>query len=141
KRDHLSPEEVAKTYKQIERLLEPSGDKPIEQAEKNKLALEVMRHVAHPQDISQGSYNTCNVTTVETRTYTRQPSEAAKLVADVALTGQYTAHDGTVVAVSPKAHGQSKLDLPTPDGTRDHASEIFQVTAVNIHYAQENAKT
>jgi hypothetical protein len=139
KRDGLSQDEILKTYQQIDRINGATGDKPLSPLERQHIAQEVMHQAADPTDISQGYHNTCNVTAVETRTYTRDPAAAAKLVADVALTGEYHAADGTVVKVDPTAHDQSK-NWPPIDGQRTHASEIFEVTAVNIHYAQENKK-
>jgi hypothetical protein len=139
KRDGLSQDEILKTYQQIERVNAATGAKPLSPLERQHIAQEVMHQAAVPTDISQGFHDTCNVTAVECRTYTRDPAAAAKLVADVALTGEYHAPDGTVVKVDPSAHDQSKT-WPPRDGQRTHASEIFEVTAVNIHYAQENAK-
>ncbi len=139
-RDNLSPTEIAKTYKEIDRLLEAKGDKPLKSEQRRDLAEQVMRQVADPTTIDQGQHNTCNMATVESRMYSRNPSDAAKLVADVALTGQYVASDGSKVRVNPGAHGESR-NRNTLDGQRSHASEIFQVTAVNLHIHQENRKT
>jgi hypothetical protein len=139
-RDNLSPAEIAKTYKEIDRLLEAKGDKPLKPEQRKDLAEQIMRQVADPTTIDQGHHNTCNMATVESRMYTRNPSDAAKLVADVALTGQYVASDGSKVRVNPGAHGESR-NRNTLDGQRSHASEIFQVTAVNLHINQENRKT
>ena len=136
----LSPEQIRDTYKEISKLMEtPDGkDVPIKAGDRVKLAEQVMRQAAHPTDISQGEYNTCNVTTVETRTYTRSPADAARLVADVATTGKYKSNGDPPVAVavdaeSLKRHGQSTNDTPA-DGKRTYASQIFEVTAVNLHY-------
>jgi hypothetical protein len=78
--------------------------------------------------------------TVEVKTYTKQPAAAAKLVVDVATTGKYTTTDGVTVEIDPTPHGQSKNDVKY-DGARSHASEIFQVTGVNLHLTIENNKT
>ncbi|CAN5521502.1 hypothetical protein BH11CYA1_BH11CYA1_03350 [soil metagenome] len=139
-RDKLSPTEIAKTYKEIDRLLEAKGDKPLKPEQRKDLAEQIMRQAADPTSIAQGQHNTCNMATVETRMYTRNPSDAARLVADVALTGQYVASDGRRVHVNPGAHDEAR-NRNTTDGDRSHASEIFQVTAVNLHIDQENRKT
>ncbi|HEY9755984.1 MAG TPA: hypothetical protein V6C97_12530 [Oculatellaceae cyanobacterium] len=138
-KDGLSPKEVADTYKQAERLLEAKDDQLLPEEQRQRLAAEVILHAAHPNEIDQGYYNTCNVTCLEKLIYSKHPSDAAKLVADVALTGQYRAKDGTVVNLEPTPHNDSKK-YPPALGTRDHASEIFQVTAVNIHYQQTNSR-
>jgi hypothetical protein len=135
-KDGLSPAEVIETYKQLERMMEAQGDKPLSEEERLRVAAQVMHRAANPTETNQASHNTCSVASLEVRTYSKHPSDAAKLVADVSLTGQYIAKDGTVVHQAPNYHGGLGSKYP-----RDHASEIFQVTAVNIHYAQENAKT
>jgi hypothetical protein len=100
-RDKLSPTETAKTYKEIDRLLEAKGDKPLKPEQRKDLAEQIIRQAADPTIIDQGGHNTCNMATVETRMYTRNPSDAARLVTDVALTGQYVATDGRRVRVNP----------------------------------------
>ena len=125
-RDNLSPTEIAKTYKEIDRLLEAKGDKPLKPEQRKDLAEQIMRHAANPTSIDQGAHSTCSMATVETRMYTRNPSDAARLVADVALTGQYVATDGRRVRINPGAHNESR-NSTTNDGERSHASEIFQM--------------
>lgn len=139
-RDKLSPTEIAKTYKEIDRLLEAKGDKPLKPEQRKDLAEQIIRQAADPTTIDQGGHNTCNMATVETRMYTRNPSDAARLVTDVALTSQYVATDGRRVRVNPGAHDEAR-NPTTIDGERSHASEIFQVTGVNLHIDQENRKT
>lgn len=139
KKDGLAHADVAVTYREIQRLTNATGETPLTSLERNHLAQQVLHQAAIPTSIDQGQYNTCNITTVEARCYTRTPAQAARLVADVALTGEYrSTHDGTVVKQDPKAHTQSKI-WPTPDGSRSHASEIFQVTATNLYYVKHNA--
>ncbi|MBP9094371.1 LysM peptidoglycan-binding domain-containing protein [bacterium] len=139
-RDNLSPTEIAKTYKEIDRLLEAKGDTPLKPEQRKNLAEQIIRQAADPSTIDQGAHSTCSMATVETRMYTRNPSDAARLVADVALTGQYVATDGRRVRINPGAHNESR-NSTTNDGERSHASEIFQVTGVNLHIDQENRKT
>lgn len=139
KRDGLAPADVTVTYKELQRLTSATGEKPLTPLERTRIAQQVMYQLAVPTSIDQGFHNTCNVTTVEARTYTRTPYQAVRLVADVALNGEYRANDGTVVKLDPKAHGDSKT-WPQLEGQRCHASEIFQVTAVNLHYAKYNAE-
>lgn len=133
----LSPQEVSKFYSETSRLLESKGDQPVSQKDRVVLAEQLMDQAAHPTHIDQGYHNSCNVTTVESRVYTRNPSEAAKMVADVATTGQYTARDGTVVTVPPGSLKQDSEAQGNPPayGDRSYASQVFQVTAVNLHHA------
>lgn len=140
----LPPDEVAQTYHEIGRLLEEKGNQGLSDRSRTRLALGVMRNAADPTSNDQGGYDTCNVTTVENRLYTREPSAAAKLVADVAATGTYTARDGTHVTIdraSLSAHGEAALNGARGSNERQYASQIFQVTAVNIGYAQFNEST
>jgi hypothetical protein len=133
----VSTQEVAETYRQLDRLLIPGGFLP----EKSRLMLakQVLQHAAEPTNINNGQHKTCNVTTVEARLYTKYPSVAAKLVADIAVTGQYSASDGTKVAPpanSLKPDDESKWEDPL-DGKRNYASHVFQVTAVNVHWQRQ----
>jgi hypothetical protein len=140
-KDHLSPQEVQKTYKEVDRLLEAEGNQPLKPEQRKHLAEQVMKQAGHPQLIDQGQHNTCAVANgVESRMYTRNPSDAAKLVTDVATTGQYTTKEGRTIQIDAKPHGESTWN-PTPDGSRTHASEIFQLTAVNIKVDKENQST
>lgn len=133
-RDGLSDEEVARTYREVSRMLNETGSDPLDQQTRENLARQVMEQAAKPTTIDQGEFRTCNVTTVETRTYTRNPSEAARMVADMAIDGRYVSRDGRhVVEGDPSAKtDQARNYPPNPDGQRSHASEIFQVTATNL---------
>lgn len=133
----LSGEEIARTYKETERLLTTVGDNPIKAEDRVKLAEQVMAQCASPKSIDQGQHQTCNMTTVECTVYTNHPSDAARLVADIAITGQYTAKDGTQVNVSPEAADKEAIKNPPGDGDRSQASQIFQVAAVNLYYQKQ----
>ncbi|HEY9868633.1 MAG TPA: hypothetical protein V6D08_05665 [Candidatus Obscuribacterales bacterium] len=141
--------EMAKTYREIRTLME-APDNPdlpmIKEKDRVMLATQVMHQAADPTDVSQGAYNTCNVATIEARTYTKSPSEAARLVREVATTGKYRTNGDPPIEVEvPKGslekHGQSKDGHTPGENHRSYASQIFEVTAVNIHYTKENAKT
>lgn len=132
---HLRPHEVAETYSQISRLMEAEGNQPFSPEQRLRLAEQVMHQAAEPTSINQGGHPTCNVATIESRTYTRSPSDAARLVADVATTGEFRGADGTVVR--PDTTSLS----PDNDALRSHASQVFQVTAVNLHWARVREQT
>lgn len=138
--DKKAKEEVAETYKEIRKILEAQNNPNTKLTEKDRvrIAEQVMSQAANPQSIDQGTHPTCNVSTVETRTYTDDPSKAAKLVADVATTGEYSTPTNPPVKVkvdteSLKAHNGADKN-PLPDGSRSHASQIFQVTTINAYY-------
>jgi hypothetical protein len=112
-----------------------------------------MFQAAYPHSIDQGFNGTCNVTTVEKRIFVRNPSEAARLIADVAETGRYVTRDGIEIdmsrvpgALSPDKESRTALaktfstdesDVKI-DNRRTYASQIFETTAVNIRWANSS---
>jgi|GEM_PF-749838 len=140
KRDGLSDQVMDDTYDNVRRLLEFEGETPTTAEQRERLAEQVMTQAANTNLIDQGHHNTCNMNTVEVRTYTRNPDDASRLVADVATTGKYTTTDGIEVTIDPTPHNDSKSERRW-DGDRSHASEIFQVTAANVRLEQDNRKT
>ncbi len=139
----LPAHEVAATYRQIERLLDAPDNPAIPEITADvriRLAQEIMEQTAVPTSINQGNHDTCSVTTVEARTYTRNPSAAARLVTDIATTGVYrTAGAPQVeVRVDPSRIAPDQISAEDAGESRSRASQIFQVTAVNIHYTIEN---
>jgi len=138
----ISPTEVVSTLRQVGRLFGNEGKSALSPALRRELAEQVLHHAADPTAIDQGKYNTCNITTIEARTFTRCPASAAKLIADVALDGAYVspgtglrvAYTGSL-ADSRRPHGEAK-NHPPIDGQRSFASQIFQVTGVNLYYQQ-----
>ncbi len=133
---HMSPEQVAKTYENLNRLISHEGDQPIPHDQKVHIAEDVINQAADPKTIDQGYHETCNVTTVESRAYTRDPAEASRIVADLATTGQVTYKDGTTVTMpaNSMAPDGEASNHPAGYGDRSHASQLFQVAAVNSYY-------
>jgi len=134
----LSQAEVDKTYAQISRLIE--SDKSItgiSQDQRIKIAEQVMYAVAHPTETDQGNHNTCGAASLESKLLTTNPSEVAKLIADVTITGEYHSKTGktihpnlaTLTATNPDGHD---YDYPPKSGSMDQAGRIFQVTAVTM---------
>lgn len=135
-------EEMANTYHQIARLFDPQlSFVPRERL--GQLAEEMICQAAHPTTIDQGGHGTCNVTTVESRTYTLYPSVATEVVADIALRGSHTATDGTIVNFDSESLVPDKeaIKYPRVDGERSFASQLFQVYAVKLRYENENKQT
>lgn len=127
--------EIAKTYKEVSRLLNPQGGTVVDTRKLGALAMDVMHQASDPRKVNQGDRNTCTLASLESRIYTRHPSEAARLVADVATTGNYTTADGNRISVDrasvnmfPKHWRDSVSD---ESNARSHASQIFQLTAAN----------
>ncbi len=141
---HLSDEEVAKTYREISRVLEAKGTQPMDDRKRVRVALGIMAMAAEPTSNDQGSHNTCNVTAIENRLFTREPSSAAKLIADVATTGKYVAADGTTVKLdrgSFSTHGEEANNAPRGTNERNYASQLFDVASVNLVLVKHNEAT
>lgn len=134
----ITQNELLETYKQVGRIVDGEGSTLLNQAERNALAVQVMDQAGNPKSIDQGLHATCTVTALESRIYTRHPEVAAKLVADVALKGEYTDAQGISIKQSPKTVDPESIEHPMEDNRRSHASEIFQVTSVNLYYEREN---
>lgn len=133
---------VAESYKQLGRILEATGNKPLSERERTMLAGQVMAQLANPQSIDQGAYSTCNVTTVETLVYSRNPEKAAQLIADIATTGSYMA-GGSYVKLnkaSLRPQGKAANWPQEADGDRTYATQLFNVTATNLYYAKYDRK-
>jgi hypothetical protein len=101
--------------------------------------------------VDQGMNNTCNVTTVENRLYTREPSKVAQLVADVALSGKYITSSGETIDVAALSGGlkpdfearqslrlqnKGKADVKY-DGGRDWSSQLVERALANIKWTEK----
>jgi len=127
-----SPIEVQQTYTQLARILDgPSTI--VSDDDRIKLAQQVLHEAAHPdKDISQGLSDTCVAASLESRAYTRNPSAAAKMVADIALTGTFITADGrTITPATGISHPYLNDGIDQPG--RNFAEQIFQVTTMNIY--------
>jgi hypothetical protein len=137
----MDPAKVAETYRATNRMLDGGANSKIPQDGRNLLAQQLMSHAATPTSIDQGNHNTCSVASLEANVFAKEPDKAANLLADVALTGRFKSPvDGKSLTVPP---GSLKPDHEaanrTPiDGQRDFASQIFQVTAINLLYQQQH---
>jgi hypothetical protein len=137
-RDFVPRQEVLGVYENVSRLLDAKGNQPVSRENRIVLAEQVLEQAAHPMGIDQGQHLTCNVTTVEARIYSKYPSKAAALVADVALTGKFETENprdnDVVLDRSSLKPDKEAANNPPKDGERSYASQIFQMTAANIHW-------
>ncbi|HEY9787536.1 MAG TPA: hypothetical protein V6D17_19265 [Candidatus Obscuribacterales bacterium] len=127
----LPPSEIDATYVQIERLLSAREEAALGVAERARLSAQILHLAASPMHVNQGDHNTCGSAILEVKAYWRRPSVAAKLVADVALTGHFQTGNGLTIEVDPSPHGTSKQERQA-DGQRSHASEIFQTAVIQL---------
>jgi len=134
---HLSQSEISGLYSNVDRLLQNRSSGPLSADRRLILAEQIMEHAANPFGINQGLHNSCALNALEVRVFDKNPSAAAALIADVALTGSYRSKDGQTFRINAAPHDTAASEF-IYDGTRSHASEIFQVTAANILAEQEN---
>ncbi len=133
---NMSQEQVAKFYSQVGRILSGHDTNHVASPEVKKiLALQVLEQAAQPDRITQGHHNTCNVACAEHRVYSKHPEEAARLIADQVLKGTYTTKDGFTLLPNRVSMKPEYGSLHPPDDmTRTYASQVFQVTAVNVFW-------
>lgn len=137
-------EQIEKTYQNLDRMLVKNDKAPVSQSDRVALAQQAMEHAADTKTISQGSYGTCYAAATETRTYAKDPAEATRLVADVATTGKYTSNGGVTVELDKKSlkpQGDAKDPPPKGENRRDFASQLFEVTAINVELEKKNQST
>lgn len=137
----LPDAEVTKTYGEVIRMME-AGSGAVNAERRIQLAQQVLSQAADPRIIDQGDKNTCNVTAVETMIYTTDPSKAAGLVSQVALSGEYSDPDGNKVKLDKHSltPDEQARRHPTIDGERSFATQLFNVTAVNLAYQRDGVQ-
>jgi hypothetical protein len=138
-KDQLSSKEIAATYREVSRLLDAEGGDRAHPDRFAALAGHVLRNASRPEQISSGDHHTERVTAVESTIYGLNPSAAAKLVADVGLNGSFFDSKKNYVKIDATPHDTSRTFFPK-DGERNHASEIFQVTAVNLALSERRLR-
>lgn len=134
----LSDNNVSLVLDQVDRLMACQGDREVDRRvtpdERRRIAMQIINHAARPTDVFQGPHKTCQVTAMELRMFTRCPQRAAELIVTAAITGEWTAPDGRHITVDNSSFrpGTEERRLTYPDtGARTHASQIFQLVAVN----------
>ncbi len=136
-KEGMGSAQVAQTYQQVDSLLTSVANGNTNNEQRIALAEQIINQAAAPNQIRQGNNNTCGPASIESAAYLRHPDQAARLVADTALTGKYVSLDGVVVKVDPTPQGQSltaggdKVERNPGADQRSYASQLFQVTALN----------
>jgi hypothetical protein len=135
KAQNLPPEEVAKTYEQMTKLLNaPKDEAVVSPGNRAKLAESFMHQCAHPDQTDQGNHSTCNETTVAEVGLTKKPSTMAEIATSTALTGQFTAPDGKVIKVDKDSLAPGSEELANGKkgvGQRSYATQVLNVAMVN----------
>ncbi len=141
--------ELAKTYLHVTELLQEAASpnhSPEARERLQKSAEEMLWMAAHPALISQGWHPTCPLASAQSRLFTEYPGEAARIMKELAIHGEYHCPDGTVLKpftadganiLEPDAdalsHYEGKGDRA--DGRRLLASQMFQTLLISAHYA------
>lgn len=138
-RTDVSSEEIRRSFEQVERLL-TAERATLSQQDRNLLAQNFMHHAKDPSNIDQGTFNTCNATTMQERLFSRNPSIAAEMLATTAIDGKWTAPDGKVVTIDPASlvpMPESRLSPPA-DGSRSFATQIMNNVLINDMLQRRN---
>jgi hypothetical protein len=123
---------TAELYRNLNRLIE--DNKSIPERHSKKLAVDVLKLVADPKEVSQGKHPTCGPAALEYVIYKTSPLSAVQLVSQVARFGSYIAGDGTEIRLSAL---NLKPELELWDRP-NYASQLFQTTAINTHWQRQN---
>ncbi|MBX9689662.1 MAG: hypothetical protein K2X27_23325 [Candidatus Obscuribacterales bacterium] len=135
KQNQLSQKQIDETYKTIDRILS-CKEGPLTEDLRRQVVRETMQHLGDPTVISQGGHNTCNVTAIQDRAYVLHPEKASKLIADIATKGEFQSALGPIVKLNREdffPDKEARKSRPEA-GLRDYATQLFNVTAVNLYY-------
>lgn len=134
-------------FKHLNRLVYSTETLPkLSQEQRRDLAEQILNHAAAPTTIDQGSNKTCTVASLENRLYTRAPEIAARIIADLARSGEFITRSGISIPLKNDAsgikpdyqarqslRGQQKAFSPVKiDGDRDWASQLVQTVLAKI---------
>jgi hypothetical protein len=132
--EHLAPEEVAKTYDQMSKMLDaPKDSAVVSEHDRAILAEGLVHQCAYPETTNQGIHNTCGVTTVARETLQRNPSKAAEMAATTSITGEWTAADGKVIKIDKQSlqPGAEEAVYPAADSRRSFATQVLNLVMAN----------
>ncbi len=140
--------EKSRFYWELNRIMDPQRNSKFSSSERYDLMEQVLNHAAFPSSVHQGLNNTCNVAVCESRIYRRSPHQMARMVADIAETGNFQTLSGAVIdlensasGLRPDSEARKSLSLQNQelgtryvkvDGDRDWASQLVQTTLVKI---------
>ncbi|MBX9686925.1 MAG: hypothetical protein K2X27_09500 [Candidatus Obscuribacterales bacterium] len=127
--------ELAKAYKEIERLL--SDQNPdIPKIHKLTVARQLARELGDPSSIDQGvSSDACRMVSAQYRLACKKPSAVAKVVCDALLEGKVRfGNKGEELALHSSNRQPSSaqaLKFPRPENERSFACQLFQLASMN----------
>ena len=131
-RADLKDEQVSQVFKHVNEFLNPRGENAV-QLPLDQLAMQTLRLTANPEKVSQGANPTCGPAALEYCTYVKSPENAANLISQVARTGKYTCADGSTIIMN------GLNIIPELYWDRSFANQLFQTTAVNVHWQRKTS--
>jgi hypothetical protein len=119
----------------------------LEAAEKDALRVSLAEgliyHAAHPSRVDQGNFNTCNVSTLAERVFTRHPSIAAEMAVTTAIKGEWVnPGDGArqVIKIDRESLKPAEFgadNVPPVDGHRSFDIQLLNVVMINDYWQHE----
>ena len=130
-KETLSKEELTGVLSQVNKLM-TTDSALVSAKERVNIAACILHHTGEGR-IDQGIHSTCNVTVLQNIAFDKRPSLAAEMITSAALTGEWKAGDGKVIKVPNGSlkPGWEEEHFPPKNGLRSHASQVFQVVALN----------
>ncbi len=139
---NLSEREKIETLQQFERLVQDSDAAVASMEERLLLASQMGLQVDEIARIDQGHFKTCNLSVVEKMMSSHHTNLLARMIADVALTGETRAASGRLIKLDPRSlrpADEAALSLHT-DGERSLISQYFAQIGADIRFQLFNEK-
>lgn len=134
--------EKDKFFASVDKLLEDNPKAKFNSKDRADLADQVLWHVVYEGRNDQGAHPSCSVTHLRGLLLYDEPSKMADLITQVATTGEFKAHDGTIIKPPidslKRLSGSEEASFPPTDGQRSWASKIWDVTSYNVHYQRQS---
>ncbi len=134
KRQDISTDQVTKVFRHVNEILDPQVEEAVSWPV-DKLAMQTLRLAAKPEKVVQGNHPTCGPASLEYYTYVKHPENAANLISQVVRTNKYECRDGSSIVVN------GLNVVPERYWQRSHANQLFQNTAVNVHWQRKSDLT
>ncbi len=141
KKFRCGQDEIEECYRNLGRVLTAESSQSLSFFDRMTVAEECLANLINPGSINQGHRGTCTVAATETVMYVKAPSRAIQLVADVFLNGSFQTKDGTTIRLYPASRTPDREASPRGAKKRarlrNYASQLFQLTAVNVFWQRD----
>jgi len=130
----ISIPQLALALKSVNEIVEPGVVHPTK-VDVDRLAMQALELIAHPHKVKQGKNPTCGPAAIEYCTYLKHPENASDLISQVVRLNQFETMDRSQIVVNGLNVVREKY------WDRNHANQIFQNTAVNVHWQRKHDLT